>query len=269
MPHKIAKLLKLDKPLIIFDLETTGLSIFIDRIVEIAYLKIMPNGAVFKGDFLINPEMEIPEESIEVHGITNNDVSGALTFKQKAADLWDVFHDCYYGGFNVIYFDLPMIRREFIRAGIDFEYDMMQIIDSKRIYQYMEPRTLSGAYKYYCNKEHKYAHNALSDVEVTAEIFNKQLEKYKEVRDLDFVQKIHAEASGIYVDNERKFYWRYGKAHFAFSKYRDEPLEKIAKIDPGFLHWILSADFSTRIKEIIEGALKGEFPKKKKGKKKK
>ncbi len=264
MLHKIAKLLKLDKPLVVFDLETTGLSIFIDRIVEIAYLKIMPNGVVFKSDFMLNPGINIPEESSAVHGITDDDVAGASTFQQKAADLWDIFHDCYYSGFNIISFDLPMIRREFIRVGMDFNYEVSQIIDSKRIYQYMEPRTLAGAYKYYCGKEHKYAHSAASDVEVTTEILNKQLEKYKEVRDLDFVKKIHAETGDTYVDNERKFYWRYGKAHFAFSKHRDESLENIAKTDPAFLRWVLSADFSERIKEIIRGALKGEFPKKKK-----
>lgn len=264
MPHRIAKLLKLDKPLVIFDLETTGLSIFVDKIVEIAYLKIMPNGVVFKKEFLLNPGMEIPEESIEIHGITNDDVAGAPTFKQKSLELWDVFHDCYYGGFNVIYFDLPMLRREFIRVGMDFNYDVSQIIDAKRIYQYMEPRTLAGAYKYYCGKEHKYAHSAMSDVEVTTEVFNKQLEKYKEIRDIEFIKKIHSEPSEIFIDNEKKFYWRYGKAHFAFSKYRDESLESVAKTDPGFLDWILSADFSERIKDIIRGALKGEFPKKKK-----
>lgn len=264
MPHRIAKLIKLDKPLVIFDLETTGLSIFVDKIVEIAYLKIMPNGVVFKGDFLINPEIKIPEESSEIHGIKDNDVIGAPTFKQKAAEIWDVFNNCYYGGFNVVHFDLPILRREFIRIGMDFNYDLSHIIDAKKIYQYMEPRTLAGAYKYYCGKDHKYAHSAMSDVEVTTEVFNKQLEKYKEIREIEFIKKIHSEPSEIYIDNEKRFYWRYGKAHFAFSKYRDEPLEKVVKIDPAFLHWILSADFSERTKEIIRGALEGHFPKKEK-----
>lgn len=263
MPNKIIEYLKLDKPLVVFDLETTGLAISIDRIIEIAYLKIMPNGVTFKGEMLLNPEMEIPSEATAIHGISNDDVKGKPTFKEKAQEVWEIFNDCAYGGFNVINFDLPMLRREFLRAGMDFDYAQAKIIDSKILYHYMEPRTLSAAYKYYCNKEHTNSHSAVSDVLVTSEILHQQLEKYQEARDWNFITKIHHADHDRYVDNERKFYWRNGEAYFAFSKYKDTPLAQVMKADPGFLEWILRADFSEDTKNIITKALNGEFPTKK------
>lgn len=262
MLNKIPKLIKLEKPLVVFDLETTGLSINLDRIVEIAYLKIMPNGVVFKSDILLNPEMNIPEEAIEVHGITNEDVKDKPTFKRVAQDLWGVFCDCSYGGFNILTFDLPILRREFLRVGLDFDFTQAKIIDSKTVYHAMEPRTLSAAYKFYCGKEHTEAHSALADVEVTAEILKQQLKQYKQISDWDFIYKLHHEPNNRYVDNERKFYWRDGQAYFSFSKYRDRALSEIAEKDRGFLEWIISADFSEETKNIIKKALGGEMPKK-------
>lgn len=262
MFNKINKFLKLDKPLVIFDLETTGLVLSMDKIIEIAYIKYLPNGRVIKDDIFLNPEMPISRESTEVHGITNDDVADKPTFKEKAQEFWDIFQNSYYGGFNIINFDLPMLKREFIRCGIDFDYTNKDIIDSKTIYHYMEPRTLSAALKYYCNKDHDNAHNALADVEATAEILACQMEKYNEIHDWDFVRKIHSTSDDRYVDNERKFYWRDGEAYFSFSKHKDTPLSEVAKTDPSFLQWIVSADFSEETKDIIKKALQGEFPKK-------
>lgn len=259
---KINKLIALDKPLLVFDLESTGLSITMDRIIEIAYLKIMPNGQVIKDDLMFNPETPIPEEVSEIHGITDEDIKDKPIFRDKAQELWQIFNDCYYGGFNILSFDLPLLRREFLRAGLDFDYTVAKIIDSKIIYHYMEPRTLSAAYKFYCKKEHKEAHNALADVEVTAEILGEQLNKYQEIRDWDFIFKIHHASDGRFVDNDRKFYWRHGEAYFAFSKYKDRALADITEKDKGFLEWILSADFSDETKDIVRKALNGELPKK-------
>lgn len=262
MIKKINSLLKLDKPLVIFDLETTGLILTMDKIIEIAYIKIFPNGRVMKDDIFINPEMEISKESTEIHGITNDDVAQMPPFRGKAKELFDVFAGSYYGGFNVINFDLPMLKREFIRVGMDFEFTPNDIVDSKMIYHYMEPRTLSAAYKYYCGKEHVDAHSAIADVEVTAEILVNQLEKYQEAQDWEFLHRIHQTSDDRYVDNERKFYWRNGEAYFSFSKYKDTPLAEVAKTDIGFLQWIMTADFSDETKNIVEKALGGEFPKK-------
>lgn len=268
MPKKINDLISLDKPLIIFDLETTGLSINLDRIIEIAYLKIMPacagrpDGEILKGDWLINPEMKIPAEAFAIHGISDEKVKDAPTFKAKAEEFFNIFNDCAYSGFNVFNFDLPMLKREFLRAGLDFDYTNAKVIDAKVIYHKMEPRDLAAAYKFYCKKEHVDAHNALADVEATAQILAKQLEKYEETRDWDFIYKIHHASDDRFVDTDRKFYWRGGEAFFAFSKHKDRSLADVAKKEPGFLDWIISADFSDETKEIVRKALNGELPKK-------
>lgn len=259
---KINELLSLDKPLVVFDLETTGLSINLDRIVEIAYMKIMPDGEILKGDLFLNPEMKIPAEAFAIHGISDEDVKNQPTFKDMAEEFWDIFNGCYYSGFNVLTFDLPILKREFLRASKDFDYTNSKIIDAKIIYHCMEPRTLSAAYKFYCKKDHEEAHNALGDVEATAEVLTKQLEKYKETKDWDFIYKIHHIIDDRFVDADRKFYWRGGEAYLAFSKHKDRSLADVAETDPGFLSWILSADFSEETKDIVKKALNGEMPKK-------
>ena len=258
---KINELIFLEKPLVIFDLETTGLSINLDRIVEIAYLKISPDGEILKGDLFLNPEMKIPAEAFAIHGISDDKVKDQPTFKAKAEEFWEIFNDCSYSGFNVLTFDLPLLKREFLRVGLDFDYANAKIIDAKVIYHFMEPRTLAAAYKFYCKKEHVDAHNALADVEATAKILTKQLEKYSETRDWDFIYKIHHAADDRFVDTDRKFYWRGGEAYFAFSKHKDRPLAEIAGKDRGFLEWLLSADFSEETKDIVRNALNGEMPK--------
>jgi DNA polymerase III subunit epsilon len=259
---KINELITLDKPLVIFDLETTGLSISLDRIIEIAYMKIMPDGEILKGDLFLNPEMKIPAEAFAIHGISDEDVKNQPTFKDMAEEFFNVFNDCAYSGFNVLTFDLPILKREFLRVGMDFDYSSAKIIDAKIIYHAMEPRTLSAAYKFYCKKDHGEAHNALGDVEATAEVLTKQLEKYKETRDWNFIYKIHHTTDDRFVDTDRKFYWRGGEAFLAFSKHKDRSLAEVAKTDPGFLSWVLASDFSEEVKDIIKKALNGEMPKK-------
>ncbi len=258
----INKYLKLDRPLVIFDLETTGLILSMDRIIELGYLKIMNDGRITKDDLYFNPEMEISEESTAIHGLTNEQLADKPLFREKAQEIWELFNDCYYGGFNVIDFDLPLLKREFLRSGLDFSYSKNDVIDSKQIYHYMEPRTLSAAYKFYCGKEHKDAHNALADVEAAAEILAKQIKRYKEARNLDFLIGINRVDSDRWVDNERKFYWRNGQAHFSFSKYKDMPLSKIVETNPDFLEWILRSDFSDETKLIVRNALDGKLPEK-------
>lgn len=262
MYQKIIEYLNLNKPLVIFDLETTGVAISMDRIIELAYIKIFPNGRDIRHVYLFNPDMNIPEESTVIHGISDNDVINAPFFREKAREIYDIFNDCYYGGFNVMGFDLPLLKREFVRVGIDFDYSKAQVIDSKTIYHFMEPRTLSAAYKFYCGKEHVDAHTAMADIEVSAEVLHKQLERYEELRDWDYIYKINHLPDEKFVDIDRKFYWRNGEAYFAFSKFRDTPLTEVARTNPDFLHWILGADFPEETKQIVARALDGEFPKK-------
>jgi len=253
---KIIESLKLDKPLVIFSLETTGPSISSDKIVALAYLKIIANGRIIKDNFLLNPEMQVSEESTAIHGITDKELLNQPTFKTKAREIWDIFNNCYYGGFNIIDFDLPLIRREFIRIGMDFEYSIKDVVDLRIIFNYMEPRTLSGTYKYYCRKEHINVHNPLADVEAMAEILDKQLKKYKAIRDREFINEINIPHEDKLVEHERKFYWRNGEAYFNFSKYKGISLAEIVKKDPRFLEWILKADFPEETKSFVKRALR-------------
>ena len=204
---------------------------------------------------MLDPQMPISRESTAVHGLSDKDVSSKPIFRKKAQEIWEIFNGCYYSGFNVMNFDLPILRREFIRMGMDFDYNISDIIDCRVIYQHMVPRSLAATYRYYCGKEFNQSHTALGDVEVAAEILAKQLDKYSEIEDWDFIDKIHQSPEDLYVDNARKFYWRHGRAYFAFSKYRGIALSEVAKINPKFLKWILTADFSEETKTIIKKAL--------------
>lgn len=253
--RRILDFLKIKKPLIIFDLETTGPAISEDKIIHIAYIKIMPNSRIIRDNFFLNPEMKVSKESMAVHGITNKDLTNKRTFKEKAHEIWGIFSGCYYGGFDIMSFDLPVLRREFIRVGMSFEYSEKDIIDSKTIFNYMEPRTLSVAYKYYCNKEHFDIYNAVSDVDVAIDILEKQLQKYKMIRDWEFIGEIHSPQQANFIDHKNKFYWRDGEPYLNFSKYRDTSLIELVKIAPNFLNWILKADFSEETKNIIRKAL--------------
>ena len=261
----IAKQLNLDKPLIIFDIETTGPAISIDRIIDLAYMKIMPNGRIIKGHYQFNPEIEISKESIEIHGIMDDDLIAKPTFKKKSDELWDLCNNCYYGGYNIVNFDLPVLRREFLRAGMDFNYTTGSVIDSRLILEYMEPRTLSYAYKFYCNKNHQDNEDFLSDVEASAEILTKQLKKYDIIKDIKFINNMHREQDDdkVYSNKTIRFFWRKGIAYFAFSKYRNRALPEIAKIDLDFMNWILESDFADDLKHIVSKTISNLNTKKK------
>jgi len=262
MKKNILKELNLDKPLVIFDLETTGVVINLDKAIELSYMKISPDGKKDLKTYRFNPGIKIPKESIEVHGITNEEVQKYQYFKEYASELLEIFSDCYFGGFNVIGFDLPLLQKEFKEAGLKFEYSTDDIIDSKVIFHTMEKRDLTAAYKFYCDKDHIDAHSAEGDVIATAEILASQLLKYPEIKDREFLASMHSQKDDRYVDSERKFYWRDGEAMFAFGKHRDRSLKRVAAQDPTFFTWMLSADFNPEIKEIANNALNGIFPKK-------
>lgn len=259
---KLIKLLGLNKPLVIFDCETTGLSISSDKIVSLAYIKIWPDGRLKKKNMLFNPELKIPAESIAIHGIRNRDVKNKPLLRDRAQELWDVFNDCFYSGFGILNFDLPILRREFIRVGYDFDYDTKKVIDTREVFSFMSPRTLSSAYEHYCRKELKKQNSATYDTEAAAEVLLKQIEKYPEVRDLKFINYIHQTEERTFIDNTRKFYWVNGETYFAFSKYRDRCLKEVVKKDPKFCEWILGAEFSDETKNIIRLAMSGGKTKK-------
>jgi DNA polymerase-3 subunit epsilon len=193
----IPKLLPLERPMVIFDLETTGLAIGEDRMVEIAYRKIMPGGEVTSVSKRINPGMLIPPDAMAIHGITDADVADAPSFAQLCYELWSVFDGSDVGGFNITGFDLPFLRAEFARVGKNFDYSNKRVLDAKVLYHKMAPRdmvsarNLSAAYKLYCGKEHTSAHTGAGDVEVTVEILEKQLEKYPEFRNWEYIAELH------------------------------------------------------------------------------
>lgn len=257
---KIYQSLALKRPLVIFDVEATGMNVSADKIIEIAYTKIRRGGMVQQKSIMLDPEIPISEEASAVHGIYKEAVNGRSKFRERAQEIWEVFHNSYYAGYNIINFDLPILRREFIRVGMDFNYDLKQVIDAKEIFQFMTPRNLPNAYEYYCHHEFDKPRNALNNAEATTEILFRQLDRYKEITDMAFIEKINNSsgiAYGEYEDSTRKFYWRKGKAFFAISKYKDKSLSWVAREDPNFLRWLMNLDFSGDAKNIIKSALEG------------
>lgn len=193
----ITDYLKLDRPLIIFDLETTGLSTSDDKIVEIAYEKIMPSGEIHARVERVNPGKPIPEDASRINGIYDKDVAEAPSFATLSYELWSMFEGADVGGFNITGFDLPFLRSEFSSVGKNFDFSSKKILDAKILYHKMEardmfaPRNLGAAYKLYCGKEHTSWHTGAGDVRVTVEVLEKQLEKYPEFRDWDYLAEIH------------------------------------------------------------------------------
>ena len=252
---KIVEILGLDRPLVVFDIETTGHNISIDKIVEIAYIKIWQNGKMQRDDIYINPEVAISKEVSTIHGLDNGNLKDKPNFQQKSQELFDTFSNCFYGGFNIINFDLPILRREFVRVGMDFEYSSGQIIDAKEIFKFLEPKNLSAAYSHYCHKEIKQKPGAMGDAEIAADVILAQTEKYQDLMNMDFIKKIYHPEYETFKDNSQKFYWRKGETYLSFSKYKDRPLSEVAKEDPAFLEWMLTADFSNEAKDIIKMTL--------------
>jgi DNA polymerase III subunit epsilon len=245
--------LKLKKPLAFFDLETTGVSVVKDRIVEISIAKAMPNGSVEVKTRRINPTIPIPLEASLVHGIYDADVASCPTFKNIARNLAEYLEGCDLAGFNSNRFDIPMLVEEFLRAEVDFDTNGRRTIDAQRIYHLMEPRNLTAAYKFYCNKELVGAHSAEADTIATLEVLDAQIKKYentvvledgKEVtpisNDMDALNKITATNM---VDFAQRMVFRNGTEVFNFGKYINKPVLEVFKTDPSYYEWIMKGEF--------------------------
>jgi len=252
MNKNLAVALNLDRPVIVFDLETTGLSVVHDRIVQMAYQKYCPDGTMTAETLIFNPQRPIPESASAVHGFTDEDVKDKPPFLEKAPELLQIFKDCYYSGFNIARYDLPLLKQEFNRSGLNFIFRPEDIIDGQLIYHVMEPRNLSAAYKFYCNKIHEEAHDAQGDVEATAEIIAEQIERYGK----DEIKRIHEENVRDNLDLEGRFYREANDIYFAFSKFKGRTLQSVLETDPTFLRWILQADFPEDSKEVVRDFLK-------------
>lgn len=260
------KNLKLARPIIFFDLEATGTNPQVDRIVEICVAKLQPGGECEVKSRRINPEMPIPAEATEIHGITNDDIKDEPTFAQVSASLYLYFEDSDLGGYNINRFDIPLLANEFKRAGLNFDVENRKIIDAQTIFHKMEPRTLSAAYKFFCGEELIDAHTAEADVLATIAVLDGELDKYKELpKDIKSLHEFCNPVDPRWIDSSGKFKWDDdGNATVAFGKNKGLLLREIATNNPGFLSWIVRMDFPEDAKKIAKDALSGKFPKKNK-----
>lgn len=255
--------LKLKRPLVFFDLETTGVNLSIDRIVEISVVKLFPNGEKEIKTRRVNPEMHIPEGASLVHGIYDKDVANEPTFKSLAKNLLIYLNDCDLCGYNILRFDVPMLINEFQRVGLTFPMEGRKQLDAFRIFCQMEPRSLTAAYKFYCGKEIQDAHSAEADTLATYEVFMGQLDKYDELADdVDSLHEFCNQKDPDCIDSTGKFKWSGSDPVIGFGKNAGMFLRQAAVENPGFLQWMIKMDFPDDAKEIARDALSGKFPKK-------
>ncbi len=243
--------LNLKNPLVFFDLETTGTNINTDRIVEICYLKVYPNGNEETKTLRINPGRHIPEESSLIHGIYDEDVADCPTFKEVAKDIAKDIEGCDLAGFNSNRFDIPVLAEEFLRADVDIDMTKRKFIDVQVIFHKMEQRTLSAAYKFYCDKNLEDAHTAEADTRATYEVLKAQLDRYPELKnEMAFLAEYssfnrNADFAGRIVYDDS------GTEIFNFGKYKGQSVMEVLKRDPGYYSWILNGDFTLNTKNVL------------------
>ena len=279
--------LNLTKPLVVFDLETTGLDLVNDRIIQISFIKVLPDGKEERENIFINPEKPIPTEVTQLTGISDKDVTDAPTFRQKAKELADRFSGCDFAGFNSNRFDVPMLAEEFLRAGVDFDFSKSRLIDAQNIYHKMERRNLAAAYKFYCGRkmeEDFEAHKADQDTEATWRVLQGELDMYSPDRqeeadrvlanDMDEL----AEFSRMndFVDFAGRMVWKEmtdkdgntlldaagrPRRHevFNFGKYRGWDVAEVLHRDPGYYSWMLAGDFTYNTKQVLTRIRLREF----------
>jgi DNA polymerase-3 subunit epsilon len=243
--------LNLVKPIIFFDLETTGTDISKDRIVEICYIKVYPDGREAEYTKRINPEMHIPEGASAVHGIYDADVKDCPTFKEVAREIANEFEGCDVAGFNSNRFDLPLLAEEFLRAQVDIDLSRLRAIDVQVLYHKREPRTLSAAYKFYCGAVLEDAHSALADTRATYEVLKAQLSHYDDMpNDIEALSKESAFTNNVDFAG-RIVYDENGREVFNFGKYKGMPVDAVLDRDPGYYGWMMNGDFSLNTKQVL------------------
>lgn len=255
--------LNLKNPLVFFDLETTGTNIAKDRIVEWAFIKALPNGEIEKNVEKINPEMPIPVESSVVHGIYDEHVKDAPTFKSIAKNLAKFLEGCDLAGYNIIRFDVPVLVEEFLRVGVDFSVNNRKLVDAQKIFFMMEPRTLTAAYKFYCDKNLEDAHTAEADTMATLEVLNAQIHHYEgvEIKDKEgnpFVPihndmtKLHELTNDRIVDFAGRMVFNdKGQEVFNFGKFKGKPVEWVLEREHGYYDWMMKGDFALDTKRKL------------------
>lgn len=243
--------LNLTKPIVFFDLETTGINIAKDRVVEISILKVFPNGNKESKTWLVNPEIEIPAEATAVHGITNEKVVTEPTFKELADKINEMISDSDLAGFNSNRFDIPLLAEELLRAGIDFDMNNRKAVDVQTIFHKKEQRTLSAGYQFYCGKDLEGAHSAEADTNATYEILLAQVDKYDDLENtVEALSEFsthgkRADFAGFILFNEDD------QEIFSFGKYKGRTVEEVLKENPGYNAWIQNADFPLYTKKVL------------------
>ena len=255
--------MKISRPLVILDLETTGTWVEKDKIVEIGLIKLMPDGT--KLDYIkrVNPGMPIPPNVTRIINITDADVKDEPRFENIAKEALSFLGDSDLAGFNILRFDLLLLEREFYDANLNFHWRDRDIYDAQKIYHIHEKRDLMAAYFLYCGKKLENVHSALSDAEATMDILDAQVGKYGSIeKGIESLKDIDYERSSDYFDKERKFCWWNGQLYPTFGKHgKKKHIKDIAKDDREYLEWILTKDFDNEIKAMIQKVLDGQFPK--------
>lgn len=252
-------MLQLKRPLAFIDLETTGVNLSTDRIVEIAVIKLTPEGERLRKRKLLNPGIPIPKESTDIHGITDDMVKDAPTFKQAANEIKMFLEGADLAGYNSNRFDIPMLMEEFLRAGMDIDLSMRRMVDVQHIFYTMEPRTLSAAYKFFCNKELNDAHSAEADISATIEVFEAQLNKYEQLGNtVDSILGVIGEEK--IVDYARRFaYDSNGVEIFNFGKHKGKSIAEVLKQERSYYDWMMQGDFplhtKSKLTEILNRTL--------------
>ena len=249
----LEKLLALDRPVVVFDTETTGTNPRSDRIVEIACLKIHPDGRRESWVRRINPRMPIPPASTAIHGIADADVASLEGFAELAGELASFLDGCDLAGYNIAGFDLPVLRVEFLRAGIDFDISNRRLVDAQRIFFAYEPRHLSAAARFYCQTNHAGAHGALADAEMTLRVLEGQLSRYEDLpRSVAELHELYCAGLDRDMDPEGRIRLVNGEPTVNFGRNRGKSLKEMGRAEPGFLRWILKGEFSAPVKEIVK-----------------
>lgn len=243
--------LQLTRPICFFDLETTGINITNDRIVEMAVVKLNPDGSQEEKLWLINPEMPIPPEAAAVHGITDEKVADAPTFRELVAEISAFIIHCDLAGFNSDRFDIPLLAEEMLRADYDFDMKNLKTVDVQTIFHKMEQRTLSAALKFYCQQDLTDAHSALADTRATFDVLQAQLERYNELEpSVDFLsaftsRRKSADLAGFIIFNKE------GKECFSFGKHKGKTVDQVLEQEQGYFGWLMGADFPRYTKKVL------------------
>ncbi|MBE6379890.1 MAG: 3'-5' exonuclease [Lentisphaerae bacterium] len=253
--------LVLERPLVFFDIESTGTNPYRDRIVEIAVIKVMPDGSRQEVVRRINPTIPIPAGASAVHGIYDADVADAPTFDVIAHNLYNYLDGCDLAGYNIVKFDVPMLQEEFKRCNLELNMRDRKLIDVFNIFCRLYPRNLSAAYKFFCGGDLEDAHSALADTDATVAVLLGQLAKHPELpREMAGLAEFSAARDADFVDSEGRLKFSGDEVVINFGKNSGRRLRDLANEDPGFLRWMLRSDFSDEVKNVIKNALAGSFP---------